>query len=160
MVKLINIILKKQRNIICTFGKEDGLSIDPGEETLNALINTHFPNAAEQINKKYTSANNFSRDYIMAKNEDWITEDPTRNALNLFKKRKSPGPDKIKPVIIEHLPITSMRHLVFIHRSVILLKYTPKLWKSTKVIFIPKPGKKNYNITKAFRPISLSNYFF
>ena len=96
----------------------------------------------------------------MAKNEDWITEDPTRNALNLFKKRKSPGPDKIKPVIIEHLPITSMRHLVFIYRSVILLKYTPKLWKSTKVIFIPKPGKKNYNITKAFRPISLSNYFF
>ena len=77
MVKLNNIILKKQRNIICTFGKEYGLSIDPCEETLNALINTHFPNAAEQINKKYTSANNFSRDYIMAKNEDWITEDPT-----------------------------------------------------------------------------------
>ena len=30
---------------------------------------------------------------------------------------------------------------------------------STKVIFIPNPGKKNYNIPKAFRPISLSNYF-
>ena len=74
-------------------------------------------------------------------------------------KKKSPGPDEIKPVIFEHLPLKFITHLAFIYRSVILLKYTPKLWKSTKVIFIPKPGKKNYNIPKAFRSISLSNYF-
>ena len=39
------------------------------------------------------------------------------------------------------------------------LRYTPIRWKETKVIFIPKPGKKNYRVPKAFRPISLSNYF-
>ena len=32
-------------------------------------------------------------------------------------------------------------------------------WKETNVIFIPKPGKKDFSIPKAFRPISLSNYF-
>ena len=159
MVKLNNIIQKKQRNIISTFKREDGSNADPGEETLNALITTHFPSATKQINKKYTSANSFSRNYIMSRNEDWISEELTKEALNLFQKKKSPGPDEIKPVIFEHLPLKFIRHLVFIYRSVILLKYTPKLWKSTKVIFIPKPGKKNYNIPKAFRPISLSNYF-
>ena len=41
-VKLNNIIEKKQRTIISTFKKEDGLNTDPGEETLNALITTHF----------------------------------------------------------------------------------------------------------------------
>ena len=35
----------------------------------------------------------------------------------------------------------------------------PLLWKDTKVIFIPKPGKESYRRAKAFRPISLSNYF-
>ena len=88
----------------------------------------------------------------MTKNEDWITEELTKEALNLFQKKKSPGPDEIKQVIFEHLPLKFIRHLFF-YRSVIQLKYTPKLWKSTKVIFIPKPEKKNYNIPKAFRPI-------
>ena len=95
----------------------------------------------------------------MTKNKNWITEELTKEALNLFQKKKSQGPDEIKPVIFEHIPLKFIRHLVFIYRSVILLKYTPKLWKSTKAIFIPKPGKKNYNIPKAFRPISLSSYF-
>ena len=96
MVKVNNIIQKKQRNLIGTFNKEDGSNKNPGEETLNT-ITTHFPSATKQINKKHTSANSFSRNYIMSKNKDWIT--------------------------------------------------------------VPKPGKKNYNIPKAFRPISLSNYF-
>ena len=116
------------KNIISTFKKADGSNTDPGEETLNALLNTHFPSATKQINKKYTSVTSFSRDYIMANNEDWITEDLTRVALNLIQKKKSPGPDEIKPVIFEYLPLKFIRHLVFIYRSVILLKYTPKLW--------------------------------
>ena len=49
----------------------------------------------------------------MAKNEDWITEELTKEALNLFQKKKSPGPDEIKPVIFEHLPLKFIRHLVF-----------------------------------------------
>ena len=68
------------------------MNTDPGEETLNILIKTHFPSATKQINKKYTSANSFSRNYIMSKNEDWITEELT----NLFQKKKSPGPVEIK----------------------------------------------------------------
>ena len=33
------------------------------------------------------------------------------------------------------------------------------LWKGTKVIYIPKPGKSSYDAPKSCRPISLSNYF-
>ena len=76
-----------------------------------------------------------------------------------FEKKKSPGPDGIKPVLFEHLPDNFIKHMVFIYKSVIKLRYTPLLWKGTKVIFIPKPGKDRYDNTKSFRPISLSNYF-
>ena len=78
MVKLNNIIQKKQRNIISTFKKDDGSNTDPGEETLNALITTLFPSTTKQINKKYTSANSFSRNHIMSRNEDWISEELTK----------------------------------------------------------------------------------
>ena len=43
-------------------------------------------------------------------------------------------------------------------RACIALEYTPAIWKESKVTFIPKPGKDNYNKAKSFRPISLSNY--
>ena len=65
--------------------------------------------------------------------------------MQCFEKKKSPGPDDIKPIIFEHLPTNVLNHLVFIYRSMILLRYTPLLWKGTRVIFIPKPGKPNYN---------------
>ena len=48
--------------------------------------------------------------------------------------------------------------LQVVYKSCIHLGYTPKLWKKTKVIYISKPGKESYDIPKAFRPISLSNY--
>ena len=59
----------------------------------------------------------------MSKNEDWKTEEFTKQALNLFQKKKSPGPDEIKPVIFEHLLLKFIKHLGFIYRSIILLKY-------------------------------------
>ena len=47
---------------------------------------------------------------------------------------------------------------MMIYRACFYLEYTPTPWKDTKVIFIPKPGKEDYNQAKSFRPISLSNY--
>ena len=48
---------------------------------------------------------------------------------------------------------------MLIYRACFYLEYTPTPWNDTKVIFIPKPSKADYNIAKSFRPISLSNYF-
>ena len=35
-------------------------------------------------------------------------------------------------------------------------RHTPKAWRETEVIFLPKPGKDSYDIPKAYHPISLS----
>ena len=87
----------------------------------------------------------------MSKNTDWINHDLVRAAMSVFQKKKSPGPDNIKPIIFEHLPDNFINHLVFLYRATILLRYTAIKWKGTKVIFIPKPGKKSYNLVKSFR---------
>jgi hypothetical protein len=38
--------------------------------------------------------------------------------------------------------------------------YIPKPCRKVKVIFIPKPGRDTYEMAKAFRPISLTSFFF
>ena len=79
----------------------------------------------------------------MSKNEDWINSNLIKEAMEVFQAKKSPGPDGLKPIIFEHFPDNVINHLKFIYRSVILLRYTPVLWKGTRVIFIPKPGKRS-----------------
>ena len=36
--------------------------------------------------------------------------------------------------------------------------YVPKLWRQAKVIFLPKPGKKDYTEPGSWRPISLTSF--
>ena len=82
-----------------------------------------------------------------------------RKALLEFEKKKSPGPDGIKPLVFEHLPEEFLLTLQLVYKAAIHLGYTPKAWRQTKVVFIAKPGKDTYDKAKSFRPISLSNYF-
>jgi len=48
--------------------------------------------------------------------------------------------------------------LVHIYRASIALGYIPRIWRSSRVTFISKPGKPNYAAAKAFRPISLASF--
>ena len=45
-----------------------------------------------------------------------------------------------------------------IYKAAIALHFTPTKWKSSKVVYIPKVGKDDYNQAKSYRPISLMNY--
>ena len=71
---------------------------------------------------------------------------------------KSPGKDGIFPVFlqkgIEHLvdPLQS------IYRASLLLGYIPTSWHVAQVAFIPKPGRLDYTMAKAFRLISLTSF--
>jgi hypothetical protein len=38
--------------------------------------------------------------------------------------------------------------------------YIPLAWKAVRVIFIHKPGRDSYELTKSFRPINLTSFFF
>ena len=64
----------------------------------------------------------------------------------------------LRPLIFEHLTQEYLEYLMLIYKGCVYLHYTPKLWRETRVIFIPKPGKASYRKPKSFRPISLSNY--
>jgi hypothetical protein len=46
-------------------------------------------------------------------------------------------------------------HLLRLYTASIELGYTPKQWKIAMIVTLRKPGKADYTILKAFRPISL-----
>ena len=89
---------------------------------------------------------------------EWISVEKVKEALRAFDSKKSPGPDGLKPILFKHLPPNFVDLITLIYKACINLQYTPKHWKESKVVFIPKPGKSDYTDPKAFRPISLSNY--
>ena len=82
---------------------------------------------------------------LKGKYKDWIDTTKIKHALEGFEKKKSPGPDGLKPLIFEHLPNKFIEAVEVIYKTCIHLGYTPKAWKKTKVIFISKPGKDSYD---------------
>ena len=146
---------KREINVLT---KPDGTSTDPGQETIDLLTSTHFPAATSQTHVTYNNRRNLDTEIINGKYNDWIDETKIKTALEGFEKKKSPGPDGMKPLIFEYLPQEFLTTLKIVYKASIHLGYTPKAWKRTKVIFISKPGKDTYDKPKSFRPISLSNY--
>ena len=161
MASLARTLQNKEKSKLYTLKKPDGSMTDPGEETLNLLFQTHFPASTplKTVDYRTTEHPTSSSDMINQRFDSWINLDLLNKAFKKFNKKKSPGPDGIKPVVFDHLPINFKLHLLFIFKCCVHLHYTPVLWKDTKVIFIPKPGKEDYSLPKSFRPISLSNYF-
>ena len=88
----------------------------------------------------------------------WISAGKIKAVLQKFKGKKAAGPDGLKPIIFGHMPDKYFDLLEIIYKAMIFTSFTPTKWQEAKVIFIPKPGKTIYQISKDFRPISLTNH--
>ena len=108
--------------------------------------------------QRYSSGGGVSRDTILQK-FDYLSSDLVKESLLKFKPEKAPGPDGLKPFVFRHLPDKVWSFLSFIYKCCFHFHYTPKAWRLTNVVFIPKPGKDTYLSSKSYRPICLSDYF-
>ena len=158
MARLFQIAQKRDKRAINTLLKQDGTLTEPGAETIQMLTDTHFP-AAQQGSAPYLHdpGNQVIVDDLEEEHV-WIDDGLIRKAMKQFKPNKAPGPDGLKPIVFRYLPQNAIDVLVIIYKACISLKFTPKAWRETKVIFLPKPGKETYDIPKSYRPISLSNF--
>ena len=156
---LARVALHTDRKTLQVLRKENGELSEPGIETLETLAKAHFPAASKILPRThYSSENAVLRSDVEARYGDYITKDKVRLALNMFKPMKAPGPDGIKPIVFRYLTENFIGYVMMIYKSCLALHYTPELWQKTRVVFIPKAGKKSYLEAKSFRPISLSNF--
>ena len=141
-----------------TLEKPVGTLTEPGLPTLNFLLKSHFPSEGEIRNHQYNYDKQVSLTEIQNTDIDWITPELISTVFHQFKSKKSPGTDGIKPIAYKPLPNNIIKYLQIIYKAIIILAYTPRIWKEARLIFIPKPGKNSYKLAKAWRPISLTNY--
>ena len=141
-----------------TLTKEDGTITDPGEDTVKFLLSQHFPDG-QPIKPTVYCGKTVKRSDIVSWKPDWITVEKLGEVFKLFKSKKSPGTDGLSPMVLKHLPQSFLKHIVYLYKCLIKLNFTPTRWKESKMVFIPKPGKETYKVHKAWRGISLTNYF-
>ena len=127
---LVKLAQRTSQPEINTLTKADGTASDPGKDTVDLLTGTHFPEATDVKRVTYNNRRNETTQNIDDKYRSWINISMVRRALGGFEKKKSPGPDGIKPLLFEHLPDAFLNTLVTLYKSCIHLAYTCLLYTS------------------------------
>ena len=158
MAVLFRIAQRRDKRTINTLLKPDGSLTEPGTDTISRLAEVHFPSAIPgAADMAHSNENKINTD-VIEEAHPWIDVDLVRKAMLQFKPNKAPGPDGLKPLVFKYLPTNALEVITIIYKACISLCHTPKRWRETKVIFLPKPGKDSYDVPKSYRPISLSNF--
>ena len=140
--------------------KSDGEYTQSTEEVLDHLLTVHFPGNTvvdEPGNLTYRS----NQSYLPT---DWnwvktvITPGKVEWSFSVMLPYKSPGLDGIFPILLQKGSKWLKWPVCQIYRACLNLGYTPRAWRTARVVFVPKPGKPDYSIAKAFRPISLTSF--
>jgi hypothetical protein len=157
MAKLSKILRSKASNKLGLVRKQDGsLSISP-EESLKTMVEDHFPSSSVTTEPVPSPPRGVEEEIEPI---PWITPEGTWMAINSFGPHKACGPDKLKPIVLQHLPKLAVEALSSIFMAVIALAYTPIRWRNSDVVFIDKPGKKDLENPRSFRPISLMSFVY
>ena len=137
----------------------DGAYPDTEQENLQFLLGEHFPGFTRDC----------SPDVLASRagrtgRADWITAQevvgPGRVAWAVggFQPYKAPGPDGISPAMLQQGKEILLGSLTKVFRACIALGYTPVSWRSSRVVFLPKPGRVSYENAKNLRPVSLTSF--
>lgn len=164
--KLQKVLSKDHSNGLGNLRKTDGNFTADNNETLKIMMETHFPGSVlvpctnnengevaevnhEKTNTRITTAKNLANSIFTVSKMKW--------AINSFEAFKSPGMDGVYPALIQQGGERLITLLTEICKASLVLKYIPKAWRHVKVVFIPKAGKRDKTLPKAFRPISLTS---
>ena len=137
--KLSKILKGSQNNFMQTLKTKTGEYTSTPKETLECLLDKHFPEKQEQELE-------VENDYQITQEEiddikSFVTANKIKEAFKSFKPHKSPGIDGIKPLLLHNLPGTTLNTIRELYIECLITREIPKTWQKAKVVFIPKPGK-------------------
>ena len=140
----------------------DGTTTITFEDTLNVLLNTHFPGCIRSTGTESAIiAQSISRNVRNQRAKlanVIISREKVKWAIGTFRPYKSPGPDGIFPAMLKYGAEELLQIVVTICKASLILSYIPESWKKVRVIFIPKGGGKAPDDPKSYRPINLSSF--
>ncbi|KAL7281623.1 hypothetical protein ACG7TL_004940 [Trametes sanguinea] len=84
-----------------------------------------------------------------------ISDAQVREAICALRSFKALGPDAIPNEVYRNCADTLSPILGTLFRATFTLSYYPDSWKTSDTIVLQKPGKSDYTVAKAWRPIAL-----
>ena len=122
MAKTIKNLTTSLQPRVTTLTLPSGTHTEIGKETCEEIMQKHFPTHTAKRRPEYNYTKIPTNAITNPDFKPWITHEHVRRVLLKFKAKKSPGPDKIKPIIFKYLPRNILEVICFIH-------YTPRAWK-------------------------------
>ena len=126
---------------------------------MNELIKHHFKdntnisdthvNVTLQERRSSTTAEQKIYDDIFSPNR-------AKKAVEAFSPLAAAGPDGIRPIMLQRGWEYISDAFIAIAKKSFSLGYTPKTWRASTSIFLPKPGKADYCDCKSYRTITLA----
>ena len=154
--KLLN-SMKKKSAMTSVLGDAES-----GQESADLLFDTFFPKSEVTGEAQQSLV-----DELKSELDEMELTEPTRFSFEDFSVKevkdallslgmyKSPGPDGIPGITIHASIDILLPFWVMLFNACGRLGYFPDVWKKDVTIVIPKPGKDDYSVPKAYRPISL-----
>jgi hypothetical protein len=166
--RLHRVLQRQAYNKLGLLTKDDGTLTESQEESHLLLMKEHFPGSSPtnisadggENSPDPLGATGRHNHPVLVDQRPWLNLSALDLAFKHFGKHKCAGPDGFKPIVLCNLPLVARNALLQIYSASIELQYTPQLWRNTKIIFLPKPGKDDYADRRAFRPISLMPFLF
>ena len=150
------------RNVNRTLGMlhhSNGDTAASPEESMDILLDEHFPGSIP-LNSTHLGTPVPPASLNAVTLYPWITVERIRRAIAQFSPYKAAGIDEIKPIALQNLPASILERLRTLFTTSIDISYVPKIWRTSKAIFIPKLGKDDYAHPRSWRPISLMSFLF
>ncbi len=86
-----------------------------------------------------------------------ITEEEVHRTILAVPPMKAPGPDGIINKILQLISPQITPHLTRVFNQSLQLGYCPLHFRESSTVVLRKPGKDDYTVPKAYRPIALLN---
>jgi len=158
MAKLTKAINGSENKSVGLLTMKRGNQAANPEESMNGLLDVHFPGSVNELAESDENHSETMEWSLVQEEAKFITKQKVKQAIATFGPQKAAGTDGIKPVILQNLDEETLEELTNVMRACLALGYTPEIWRWSKVIFLPKPGKEDYTAPKSFRPISLTSF--
>ncbi len=133
----------------------DNMELLSPKESVDHLLMTHFPQGKLTRDLPDTIPTGESDFTGICQ---YITGPKVNAAFKSFGDFKAAGPDEIPPIALKKLDHNHTEVLILLYKLSLATGKIPGGWRQMRVVFIPKAGKADYTVAKAYRPITLSNF--
>ncbi|KAF8583132.1 hypothetical protein K439DRAFT_1301883, partial [Ramaria rubella] len=122
------------------------------EEKSEVLHHTFFPTPSTGVEDDISENYHYPP---AAFSFEGVTDMQIGRALAKLKPFKAPGPSGIPNVVLKQNAPLLIPYLGPLYRATFTLECYPDQWKASATVVLRKPGRPDYRLAKAHRPIAL-----